>query len=40
MVFEGTGNEDDEVIAGHVEKVVDTISVLIARGVESQGGRS
>jgi 1-acyl-sn-glycerol-3-phosphate acyltransferase len=39
MVFPGTGNEDDEVIAANVEKVMDTISVLIARGVESQGGQ-
>jgi 1-acyl-sn-glycerol-3-phosphate acyltransferase len=40
LFFEGTGAEDDEVIAAHVEKVMDTISVLIARGVEAQGGKS
>jgi 1-acyl-sn-glycerol-3-phosphate acyltransferase len=40
MVFEGSGAEDDEVIAGHVEQVMDRISVLIARGVEAQGGKS
>jgi 1-acyl-sn-glycerol-3-phosphate acyltransferase len=33
MRFSGTGNEDDEVIAGYVEKVMDTISVLIDRGL-------
>lgn len=37
MTFAGSGSEDDEVIAGHVEKVMDRISVLIARGVEAQG---
>jgi 1-acyl-sn-glycerol-3-phosphate acyltransferase len=36
MRFPGTGNEEDEVIAGHVEKVMDEISVLIARGVEAR----
>lgn len=39
MVFEGTGSEDDEVIATQVEQVMDRISVLIARGVDSQGRR-
>jgi 1-acyl-sn-glycerol-3-phosphate acyltransferase len=39
MRFEGTGREDDEVIAGHIEQVVDRISVLIANGVERQGGK-
>jgi 1-acyl-sn-glycerol-3-phosphate acyltransferase len=36
MTFEGTGNEDDEVIFEHVEKVMDRISVLIGRGVAVQ----
>jgi 1-acyl-sn-glycerol-3-phosphate acyltransferase len=35
MTFEGTGNEDDEVIAAHVEKVTDRISALIDRGVHA-----
>jgi 1-acyl-sn-glycerol-3-phosphate acyltransferase len=36
MVFEGTGNEEDEVISAHVEKVMDTIAVLIERGVKER----
>ncbi len=36
--FEGTGNEDDEVIGGYVDKVTDRISVLIDNGVKAQGG--
>ena len=39
MRFEGTGREDDDTIAEMVEQVVDRISVLIANGVERQGGR-
>jgi 1-acyl-sn-glycerol-3-phosphate acyltransferase len=38
MRFDGSGSEDDEVIAGYVEQVTDRISVLIARGVERRGG--
>ena len=40
MVFEGTGNEDDEVIGGYVEQVTDKISVLIDNGVRAQEGRA
>src|SRR5262249_43210075 len=36
MHFEGTGNEEDEVIFEHVEKVMDRISVLIERGVKER----
>jgi hypothetical protein len=36
MRFEGTGNEEDEVIFEHVEKVMDRISVLIERGVKER----
>jgi 1-acyl-sn-glycerol-3-phosphate acyltransferase len=36
MRFEGTGNEDDEVIGGYVEQVTDRISVLIGNGVKAQ----
>ena len=36
MVFQGTGNEDDEVIGGYVDQVTDRISVLIDNGVKAQ----
>ena len=32
LVFEGTGDEDDDVVLGHVERVKSTIAGLIAEG--------
>lgn len=37
MHFEGTGNEDDAVVAGHVEKVKARIAALIAEGRARRG---
>ncbi len=39
MHFEGTGNEDDLVIAGYVEQVRERISGLMERGVAIRMGR-
>ncbi len=39
MRFEGTGNEEDSVIAGYVEQVRDRIASLIERGVRMRSGR-
>src|SRR5262249_40556189 len=38
MVFTGTGNEDDEVIAAHVEQVRDRIAELIEIGRRHRSG--
>jgi hypothetical protein len=38
MFFEGTGTEEDEVVAQHVEKVKDRIAGLIAAGRKHRRG--
>lgn len=39
IVFEGTGNEEDEVIFGHVEQVKARIAALIESGVKIRRGK-
>lgn len=39
IVLEGTGNEEDEVIFGHVDKVKGRIAALIEAGVKIRRGR-
>jgi 1-acyl-sn-glycerol-3-phosphate acyltransferase len=39
LVFSGTGDEDDEVIAGYVEQVKQRIAGLIEQGRAQRGGR-
>ena len=39
IVLEGTGNEEDEVIAGHVERVKARIAALIESGVRIRRGK-
>ncbi|MEZ4460149.1 MAG: 1-acyl-sn-glycerol-3-phosphate acyltransferase [bacterium] len=39
MIFEGTGNEDDDVINGYVEEVQTRIASLIALGLERRDHR-
>lgn len=36
MTFRGTGDEDDEVVAGHVKKVKSTIQRMLQRGIEER----
>ena len=39
MTFEGTGNEDDEVILKHVARVKEAIAELVEAGRKSRRGR-
>jgi hypothetical protein len=39
VVLDGTGNEEDEVIHGHVERVKSRIAALIESGVRIRRGR-
>ena len=39
MVFEGTGNEEDSVIAGYVNQVKDRVATLIDQGHRIRAGR-
>jgi 1-acyl-sn-glycerol-3-phosphate acyltransferase len=39
VLLEGTGNEEDEVIAGHVERVKERIGALIEAGTRIRRGR-
>jgi 1-acyl-sn-glycerol-3-phosphate acyltransferase len=39
LLLDGTGNEEDEVISGHVERVVQRIAALLEAGVRIRRGR-
>jgi hypothetical protein len=39
ILLEGTGNEEDEVIAGHVERIKGRIGALIESGVKIRRGK-
>ena len=39
LVFEGEGNEEDEIIVGYVEQVKETIAALIAKGRAIRRGK-
>ena len=38
MVFEGTGNEDDEIVFGYVEKVKEAIAKMLSAGARRRRG--
>lgn len=40
LVFEGTGSEDDEIVAGHVERVKGAIMGLMQEGIAHRKGSS
>lgn len=40
IVFEGSGSEDDEIVAGHVERVKGVIAGLMREGIEHRKGAS
>lgn len=38
LVFQGTGNEDDEIVFGYVDKVKETIAKMLAAGARKRRG--
>ena len=38
LVFTGTGNEDDEIVFGYVDKVKEAISTMLAAGAKRRRG--
>jgi hypothetical protein len=38
MHFTGTGNEDDEIVFGYVDKVKETIAAMLADGAKRRRG--